>query len=111
MIAALALIVALQTSPARDARGPSRGTAVLSGVVVGDDAEARPVRKARVTCSSPDASGHTTITDDRGRFEFAGLPAGRYAVTASKGTPTRSGMPPNDRPTSKACSVTARSQN
>jgi uncharacterized protein (DUF2141 family) len=68
----------------RDARGPVRGTAVISGVVVSDDAEARPVRKARVTCSSPDVSGHTTITDDRGRFVFTGLPAGRYSVGASK---------------------------
>ena len=41
----------------RDARGPVRGTGVISGVVVSDDAEARPVRKARVTCGSPDVSG------------------------------------------------------
>ena len=70
----------------RDARGLSRGTAVLSGIVVSDDAEARPVRKARVTCSSPDSSGYTTITDDGGKFVFAGLPAGRYSVGASKPT-------------------------
>jgi uncharacterized protein (DUF2141 family) len=81
---AIALILALQAGPARDARGPVRGTAVISGVVVSDDAEARPVRKARVTCSSPDVSGHTTMTDDRGRFVFRGLPAGRYSVGASK---------------------------
>ncbi|HEX9365803.1 MAG TPA: carboxypeptidase-like regulatory domain-containing protein, partial [Vicinamibacterales bacterium] len=68
----------------RDARAAARGTAVLSGVVVSDDADARPVRKARVTCSSPDVSGHTTITDDGGRFMFAGLPAGRFTVAASK---------------------------
>ena len=42
------------------------------------------MRKARVTCSSPDVSGNTTITDDGGRFVFAGLPAGRYTVGASK---------------------------
>lgn len=69
---------------ARDIRGPVRGTGVISGVVVSDDVEARPVRKARVTCGSPDVTGNTTITDDAGRFAFAGLPAGRYTVTASK---------------------------
>jgi uncharacterized protein (DUF2141 family) len=84
MIAIIAVLAALQVAPSRDARGPVRGTAVISGVVVSDDAEARPVRKARVTCSSPDAPGHTTITDDGGRFVFAGLPAGRYTVGASK---------------------------
>ena len=68
----------------RDARGPVRGTGVISGMVVSDDAEARPVRKARVTCSGADVAGHTTITDDGGRFVFAGLPAGRYTVSASK---------------------------
>lgn len=84
MIMVAALLLTLQAAPARQSRGPVRGTAVLSGVVVSDDADARPVRKARVTCSSPDASGHTTITDDRGRFVFSGLPAGRYTLSATK---------------------------
>jgi hypothetical protein len=68
----------------RDAPRPVHGTGVISGVVVSDDADARPVRKARVTCGSPDVAGDTTITDETGRFEFAGLSAGRYAVSASK---------------------------
>jgi uncharacterized protein (DUF2141 family) len=85
------MLLAVSYAPAtgaqtRDARATLRGTAVLSGIVVSDDAEARPVRKARVTCSSPDVSGNTTITDDGGRFVFAGLPAGRYSVGASKAT-------------------------
>ncbi len=58
MIAAATLFIALQTGPARDTGGPVRGTAVISGVVVSDDADARPVPKAHVTCSSPDVSGH-----------------------------------------------------
>lgn len=88
VLRALILIAALAPPAAggqtRDARGSARGTGVISGVVVSDDAEARPVRKARVTCSGPDAAGSTTMTDDTGRFVFAGLPAGRYTVTASK---------------------------
>jgi hypothetical protein len=82
------LLVALASQSSagqvRDPRATNRGTAAISGVVVSDDDEARPVRKARVTCGSPDASGRTTITDDGGRFVFDGLPAGRYTVTASK---------------------------
>ena len=82
------MVLASWSAPAeaqtRDARGSARGTAILLGIVVSDDAEARPVRKARVTCSSPDASGNTTITDDGGRFVFSGLPAGRYTVGVSK---------------------------
>ncbi|HMC78746.1 MAG TPA: carboxypeptidase-like regulatory domain-containing protein [Vicinamibacterales bacterium] len=74
--------VAAQT---RDVR-PGAGMGVISGIVVSDDAEARPVRKARVTCSRPDAPGDTTVTDDAGRFIFAGLPAGRYNVGAAKAT-------------------------
>src|SRR5258705_4103289 len=82
MLAGLpAAVVDAQT---RDPRVTVRGTAVLSGVVVSDDPDARPVRKARVTCGSPDVSGHTTITDDGGRFVFVALPAGRYTVGASK---------------------------
>src|SRR4029079_14593284 len=44
-----------------------------------------PVRHARVTCGRPDVTGHTTISDDRGRFVFSGLPAGPYTVAAARG--------------------------
>ena len=80
----VALMAHDATAQTRDTRGAIRGTGVISGVVVSDDAEARPVRKARVTCGSPDVPGNTTMTDDGGRFVFAGLRAGRYTITASK---------------------------
>src|SRR4051794_27863635 len=67
----------------RDVR-PATGTAVITGLVVSDDGDAKPVRKARVTCVGPDVPGRTTITDDAGRFVFAALTAGRYTITASK---------------------------
>jgi hypothetical protein len=74
-----------QQTPARERLPPARATASLSGVVVTDDLDARPVRHARVTCSAPHlASEITTITDDRGRFTFAGLPAGRYSIRMAK---------------------------
>jgi uncharacterized protein (DUF2141 family) len=62
---------------------PARATAVLSGVVVSDEQDPRPVRRVRVTCTGGDASA-TAITDDRGRFQFPGLRAGRYTVSATK---------------------------
>lgn len=75
------LHVAAQT---RDtASASNRATAVLSGIVVSDDQDQRPVRRVRVTCAGGDSSA-TTITDDRGRFQFPGLRAGRYTVSATK---------------------------
>jgi len=68
----------------RDTTGAAHGTGIISGIVVSADQEARPVRKARVTCGSQDVPGHTTITDDAGRFVFVGLTAGRYTIAASK---------------------------
>jgi uncharacterized protein (DUF2141 family) len=69
----------------RDARPVAVGTATLSGTVVSDDADARPVRRARVTCSAPElTTGLTAITDDRGRFTCARLPAGRYTVNVAR---------------------------
>lgn len=68
----------------RDAAPRVRETAVITGIVVSDDTDAQPVRKARVTCGGAGLQGQTTITDDKGRFSFSGLVAGRYTVTASK---------------------------
>jgi hypothetical protein len=86
--AIVAFVVALpQTIPpaVRDARAAVRPTAVLSGTVVSDDSEARPVRHARVTCAGGAIRTElTTVTDDLGRFTFAGLPAGRYTIRVTK---------------------------
>ncbi len=68
----------------RDVRTVARGTSTISGVVVADDNDAKPVRHARVMLKGAEAAGATTVTDDRGRFAFTGLPAGRFELTASK---------------------------
>jgi uncharacterized protein (DUF2141 family) len=61
------------------------GTAVLAGRVVADAAEPSPQRRATVTLSGGQGRGsRETLTDDQGRFTFAGLPAGSYALSASK---------------------------
>jgi len=69
----------------RDAQLSARPTAALTGTVVSDDQQAALVRHARVTCAGGAIRGEiTTITDDRGRFTFTSLPAGRYTIRAAK---------------------------
>lgn len=82
----LALGVQAAPQPSRDARSqPAAGTGTMSGVVITDDAERRPVRRARVTVNSSDREfGLTAITDDAGMFSFAGLPAARYSLSVTK---------------------------
>src|SRR5829696_5387636 len=80
-----ALLCVIPTSgQTREARSTARGSGVISGAVLSDEAEPRPVRRVRVTCSGGDSGAATAITDDRGRFTFAGLRPGRYIVAASK---------------------------
>ena len=67
----------------RDARSVTRPAGVISGTVVSDDTERRPVRRARVTCAGGDFAA-SAITDDAGAFAFRGLKAGRYTIAATK---------------------------
>jgi hypothetical protein len=64
---------------------PATGSAAISGRVVTDERSSLPVRRARVTLNSSDGRlGFTATTDDGGRFRFAQLPAGRFALEALK---------------------------
>lgn len=86
---ALGLAAVLWAAPAfaqtRDTRpSATRGSGTISGTVVSDDTERRPVRRVRVTCGGPDVANATAITDDRGRFVFTGLKAGRYTITGAR---------------------------
>lgn len=83
-LAATALLSAQQ----RDTVGPavSAGTAQLSGSVMEDDGRT-PVRGAVVTISASASEiprDRSVVTDETGAFAIAGLPAGRFTVTASK---------------------------
>ncbi len=74
-----------QTRPARDPNGTPTGSAILSGQVVSDDASSRPIRQAAVVLSSGELRfPQSTMTDDAGRFVFAGLAAGNYAIVGTK---------------------------
>ena len=77
--------VSAQT-PARDAGRPHpTGTGTLSGIVVTDDADARPIRRERFAIFTSDRQvGRTAITDDSGAYSFTALPAGRYLLTGTK---------------------------
>jgi len=74
-----------QQQAARDATRPATGTATIAGVVLADDTEHRPIRRARVTLTSSELPvGQTAITGDDGAFAFHGLPPGRYMLAPYK---------------------------
>lgn len=78
------------------------GAAAIAGTVVTTSDPQRPLRRVAVTVGeegNPDG-GHMAVTDDNGRFVVAGLPAGRYVVTAAKPAylATAHGASPRTRP-------------
>jgi hypothetical protein len=60
------------------------GTGGIKGRLVTADSGA-PVRRAQVRLSGPEILPKTSTTDNEGRYEFTGLPAGRFTISASKG--------------------------
>jgi hypothetical protein len=73
----LTLLVAIPAfaQPPRDIRRPiAGGTARIAGTVRSADAQARPLRRARVMLNGDAlAIGRTVIADDGGAFVFDGL--------------------------------------
>ena len=62
------------------------GTARIRGHVVAADS-GQPLRKAQVRAFAAEVrENRATSTDAEGRFELKDLPAGRYNITASKGS-------------------------
>ena len=76
-----------QRRPARDTPAQTEsvgGSAQISGRVVAADTGA-PVKRARIMATPREFRGRfTATTDERGSYEIAELPEGRYTVTASK---------------------------
>ena len=84
----------------RDARALI-GSALITGVVMSDEATPQPLRRATVTLMSTDAPVVKTVfTDAAGRFAVPELPAGRYSLSATKGGYVRMsyGARRHDRP-------------
>jgi hypothetical protein len=72
-------------APSRDTTAKT-GTARIRGHVVAAENGA-PVRRAQVRVGSSELrENRLTATDEKGAFEFKDLPAGRYTVSASKGS-------------------------
>jgi hypothetical protein len=66
-------------------QSPVASTGRLSGVVVIEGTQGTPVRGAIVTVRGAAlARARSVLTDDAGSFVVAGLPAGRFTVSASK---------------------------
>jgi len=81
---AVALVVCACASITRATPQQISGTGRIAGAVVSATTPAQPVRGAVVTLNGAGANGRSVLTDDQGRFAFAGLPAGRFTITASK---------------------------
>jgi protocatechuate 3,4-dioxygenase beta subunit len=72
--------------PVRDTSQQKPGTAIVRGRVFAAD-NGQPLRKAQVRIAAPELrENRLATTDAEGRYEFKELPAGRYTVTASKGS-------------------------
>lgn len=64
---------------------PVAGTGSVSGTVVTDEAQPRPVRRAVVSLTGDGLRPRRgAITDDEGRFTVSGLPAGRFTLTVTR---------------------------
>lgn len=92
--ASLAVSLAAQTQqptpPARDNPTAVTGTAIISGRVF-DATTGRPLSHVDVIAGPAAAQRATGETDGEGRYELAGLPAGTYAVFATKANYLRKG--------------------
>jgi carboxypeptidase family protein len=82
----LLVLFALAQGPQRDVRtAPAAATGTIKGVVTTADAQARPLRRVRVTLSGPSLQlPRAVVTGDEGTFVFERVPLGRYTVTGSK---------------------------
>jgi hypothetical protein len=72
----------------RPPRGPVGGvvaaTARVAGMVLSTGSDARPVPQAEVNINDGVSHTASTVSDEGGRFAFAGLSAGRYYLTVRK---------------------------
>jgi len=98
--AALAQTGATQGQPSRDTRIGANGLGEISGLVVTDEENPQPVKRAEVRAIVTGGEPRTTYTDMSGAFVFTNLPTGRFTIEASKAGFVRTayGARRHDRP-------------
>jgi hypothetical protein len=83
----LAVLYAQQPPPRDNDVKPTFGTASISGVVVTDEPQPRPVRRAIITLTGAGLTPNRgAITDEEGRFTLSNLPAGHFTLMAERAT-------------------------
>ena len=73
-----------QVPSSRDARVATTGLGEISGLVVTDEENPQPVKRAEVRAIVTGGEPRTTYTDASGAFAFTNLPTGRFTIEASK---------------------------
>ena len=73
-----------QAPQSRDNRVATSGLGEISGVVVTDEENPQPVKRAEVRAIFPGSEPRTVYTDGSGAFAFTNLPSGRFTIEASK---------------------------
>lgn len=82
----VALVVGASVLVSGQAKFEPQGTASITGLVLTDDAQPRPLRRAIVTIeeSASVIQPRVVTSDEDGRYVFRNLPPGRYRVLASR---------------------------
>ena len=85
LAASVVCLIGLTALAQLRAQAPAAPSASIAGVVHTADDAARPVARVIVTATgSTVPAGRSSITDAEGRFSIAGLPAGRYVLSAKR---------------------------
>jgi hypothetical protein len=64
---------------------PQTDTGTIAGLLVEDDASAKPIRRATVSATGSGLlGGRMAVSDDSGQFVISDLPAGQFTVVATK---------------------------
>lgn len=83
LVLTIAIVTAAQTTPVRDSASPGMAPGIIRGRVVAA-ADGRPLHRVRVTVNTQIPNPPSGVTDTRGIFEIAGVPAGAYSLTATR---------------------------
>src|SRR5687768_16780436 len=84
LLLATLTVLAAQAQPPRDNLATrTAATATVRGRITAA-ATGEPLHRVRVTLNTSDPNPPSGVTDTRGDFEIAGVPAGSYSLTAAR---------------------------